>query len=76
MKIRRMTSKNLAIREDVYRKLLDSKKGDESFSDVIERLLEGRQDIMAYAGILARDKDFERVVEDIQQVRKKTVPRN
>ncbi len=71
-----MTSKNLAVREDVYRKLLEAKKGRESFSDVIERLLEGKQDLMAFAGILATDKDFERIADDIQQVRKKTVLRN
>jgi predicted CopG family antitoxin len=70
-----MTSKNLAVREDVYAKLLEAKKGRESFSDVIERLLEGKQDIMAFAGILAADKDFERIADDIQRVRKKTVLR-
>jgi len=71
-----MTSRNLAVREDVYRKLLEAKKGRESFSDVIERLLEGKQDLMAFAGILATDKDFERIADDIERVRKKTVLRN
>jgi predicted CopG family antitoxin len=70
-----MTSKNLAIKEGVYKKLLDAKTGDESFSDVIERLLEGRSDLMAFAGILADDEDFERVNDDIQRVRKGTVLR-
>jgi predicted CopG family antitoxin len=28
-----MTSKNIAVREDVYKKLLESKEDDESFSD-------------------------------------------
>ena len=71
-----MVSKNLAVRGEVYRKLLEAKKGDESFSDVIERLLEGKHDLMAFAGIFARDKEFERVKSDIQQVRKRTVLRN
>ena len=71
-----MASKNLAVREDIYRKLLEAKKGNESFSDVIERLLEGRQDLMAFAGILAADKGFERVADDIQRVRKNAVLRN
>ena len=71
-----MGSKNLAVREDVYKKLLEAKKGDESFSDVIERLLQGKQDIMAFAGILSADKDFERIADDIDRVRKKTVLRN
>ncbi len=70
-----MVSKNLAVRGEVYRKLLEAKKGDESFSDVIERLLEGKHDLMAFAGILSDDKEFERVGDDILKVRKKTVLR-
>ena len=70
-----MTSKNLAVKEDVYKKLLDAKTGDESFSDVIERLLEGKTDLMAFAGILADDKEFEKVKDDVQRVRKTTVLR-
>ena len=71
-----MTSKNLAVKEEVYRKLLEAKKGDESFSEVIERLLEGKSDLMSFAGILSGDKEFERVTKDIEEVRKRTVLRN
>jgi predicted CopG family antitoxin len=71
-----MASKNLAVREKVYRKLLEAKKRDESFSDVIERLLEGKRDLMAFAGAFSDDKEFERVADDIKTVRKKTVLRN
>jgi predicted CopG family antitoxin len=71
-----MGSKNLAVRDDVYRKLLEAKKSNESFSDVIERLLEGRKDLMSFAGILSSDRDFERIADDIERVRKKTVLRN
>jgi predicted CopG family antitoxin len=71
-----MASKNLAVREKVYRKLLEAKKRDESFSDVIERLLEGKRDLMAFAGVFSDDKEFERVGDDIKTVRKKTVLRN
>lgn len=71
-----MGSKNLAVRDDVYRKLLEAKKGNESFSKVIDRLLQGRQDLMAFAGALSSDRDFERVADDIKRVRKKTVLRN
>ena len=35
-----MASKSLAIREDAYRKLSEAKKDGESFSGVIEKLLE------------------------------------
>jgi len=38
-------------------------------------LLDGGHDLMAFAGILSRDKEFERVKSDIQQVRKRTVLR-
>ena len=70
-----MASKNLAIKEEVYKKLLEAKKGDESFSDVIDRLLSGKSDLMSFAGIFAGDKDFELAMKDIREVRKKTVLR-
>lgn len=70
-----MASKNLAIKDDVYKKLVEAKKGSESFSDVIERLLEGRPDLMSFKGILADDKEFELVQKDIELVRRKTVLR-
>lgn len=34
-----MGSKNISVRDDVYRALKEAKAEDESFSDVIERLL-------------------------------------
>jgi predicted CopG family antitoxin len=70
-----MTSKNLAIREEVYDKLLEAKKGDESFSDVIERLLEGKSELMSYAGRFSGDEEFDQVQRDIRDVRKATVLR-
>ena len=71
-----MTSRNLSVKDDVYKKLREAKKGNESFSDVIERLLDRGHDLMAFAGILSGDKEFERVKGDIEQVRKRTVLRN
>lgn len=35
-----MSSKNISIRDDVYRELKEAKGPDESFSDVIDRLLD------------------------------------
>lgn len=70
-----MASKNLAVKDDVYKKLLEAKKGDESFSDVIDRLLRGKSDLMSFAGILARDREFGFVAGDIEAVRKGTVLR-
>ena len=70
-----MASKNLAIKEAVYDKLIDAKKDNESFSDVIERLLEGKSELLSYAGVFSRDKEFDEVLKDIKEVRKKTVLR-
>lgn len=46
-----MTSRRLSVKESVYKKLLEAKKGNESFNDVIERFLDGGHDLMAFAGI-------------------------
>ena len=48
-----MASNNVAVREDVYRKLLNAKREGESFSDVIERLLEMGGDLLPLRGVLA-----------------------
>lgn len=71
-----MASKNLTVREEVYNKLLEAKKGAEGFSDVIERLLEGKSDLMSFAGIFSQDKEFEEAIKDILEVRKRTSGRN
>ena len=71
-----MTSKNLSVKDGVYRKLLEAKRGSESFSDVLGRLLEGEHDLMAFAGVLSGDKEFERVKDDIKEVRRRTVLRS
>ena len=38
-----MGTKNISIRDDVYRKLEASKRDDESFSDAIDRLIASRE---------------------------------
>ena len=70
-----MTSKNLTVKEEVYDKLVEAKRGKESFSEVIERLLEGKKDLMPFAGIFSGDKKFEQATWDIFEVRKKTTLR-
>ena len=70
-----MPSRNLAVREKVYKKLLEAKRGKESFSDVIDRLLQGKSDLMAFAGALAGDAEFNEALKDIEEVRKRTVLR-
>lgn len=38
-----MGTKNISVRDDVYRRLRDSKREGESFSDTIDRLLSSRE---------------------------------
>jgi len=60
--------KNIMVRDEVYEKLQRMKKGKESFSDVILRLIEERKRkgieiLEKYAGKLA-DEELERVVTE------------
>lgn len=60
-----MGSKNISVRDDVYRALSAAKAEDESFSDVIERLLrsgDGDHSLYGLVGMLD-DADAERVRE-------------
>lgn len=54
-----MSSKNVSLREDVYRELRSIKGEDESFSDVIERLMaaeRGEHPLQAISGILDEEE--------------------
>ena len=70
-----MTSKKLIVKEEVYDKLLEAKKGHESFSEVIERLIEEKRDLMSFAGIFSGDREFDRATKDIPEVRNRTTVR-
>lgn len=70
-----MPTKNLAIREDVYRKLSEAKQEGESFSDVIERLLEKHGSLLPLWGALADSPHMAEIEEDIKNIRRKTVIR-
>ncbi len=70
-----MASKNLAIREEVYRKLSEAKKEGESFSDVIEKLLERGDDLLPLWGVLSASKHLAEVEDNIREVRKRTAIR-
>ena len=58
-----MGSKNISVRDDVYRALKAAKGEDESFSDVIERLLASREGDHSLYGLvgLVDESDAERV---------------
>jgi len=70
-----MPAKNIAIKEEVYNKIAAIKRDDESFSDVIERLLERKPRLSAFAGVLAGTQEMETMREDIKRVRSITVTR-
>ena len=70
-----MASKNLAIREEVYRKLSDAKKEGESFSDVIEKLLEKRGDLLSLWGAWGDDKEVTFIETSVKETRKRSVMR-
>lgn len=59
-----MGSKNVSLREDVYRRLKEEKDDDESFSDVVERLLD-RGDHPLYKLVGTLDE------EEVERVRKR-----
>lgn len=66
-----MSSKNISIREDIYRKLKRAKAEDESFSDVIDRLLASKSEkhpLYDLVGILDED-EAERVRERAAEFR-------
>jgi predicted CopG family antitoxin len=65
-----MATKNLAIREAVYNKLAEEKRQDESFSDVIERILEKRGSLLPLWGALADSKSIADVQDDITRIRR------
>ena len=67
-----MSSKNISIREDIYRKLKSAKAEDESFSDVIDRLLVSKSEkhpLYHLVGVLDAD-EAERVRERTVEFRK------
>ncbi len=65
-----MTTKNLAIREEVYRKLAEAKRQDESFSDVIERLVQRRGSLLPLWGALSDSENFSAIERDIAKIRR------
>ena len=71
----RMATKNLAIREEVYRKLSEAKKEGESFSDVIEKLLEKRGDLLSLWGAWRDDREVMFIENSVKEMRKRSVMR-
>lgn len=66
-----MATKTISIMDDVYKLLLMNKGKNESFSDVIRRILIRKKDIMEYAGAWKNisDKDIKEMKENIKELR-------
>ncbi len=63
--------KTITIRDDTYEKLLKLKRDGESFSDVIERLIEHKDfNIDRYFGILKNSEALEKILEYSKDFRK------
>lgn len=63
--------KTITIRDDTYEKLARLKRSGESFSDVIERLIEQKDfNISRYFGILKDSKILEKILDYSKDFRK------
>ncbi|MBS3080613.1 antitoxin VapB family protein [Candidatus Pacearchaeota archaeon] len=66
-----MATKTISIMDDVYKLLLINKGKNESFSDVIRRILIRKKDIMEFAGMWKNvsDKDIKEMKKIIGELR-------
>lgn len=73
---RPMASKTISIRGDVYKLLKDARREDESFSDVIERLLKkDKTDLSEYFGSLKDNPLLDALEEDSRKIRATAIVR-
>ena len=62
--------KTITIRDDTYHTLLMLKEGEDSFSDVINRLISKKnRDIREYAGALRDSKILDRLQASTKEIR-------
>lgn len=66
----KMSSVNISITEDVYRKLKKLKGGDKSFSEVITLLVERKKDITRCFGLLKGEEGLKAIREEAARSRK------
>ena len=64
-----MSSKNIALREDVYKKLKEVKGPDESFSDAIEDLLERKGSLLPLWSSLSESECLDLIETDLKAIR-------
>ncbi len=65
-----MASKTISIRDDVYKLLKSAKRDEESFSDVLERLLrKDKKDLSEYFGALKDSPLLDKLEADSRKIR-------
>ncbi|VVB63331.1 Putative antitoxin [uncultured archaeon] len=71
-----MASKTISIRDDIYKLLKDAKREEESFSDVIGRLLKkDKTDLSEYFGSLNDNPLLDELEADSRKIRQTARPR-
>ncbi len=71
-----MASKTISIKEDVYNLLKEARREEESFSDVIERLIKkDKNDLSEYFGDLRDSPLLDKLEADSRKIREMARPR-
>jgi len=67
-----MATKNISLMEDAYFLLASNKSKDESFSDVVRRILSRKRSVMEFAGAWKNigKKDIKEMKKEIEKLRK------
>ena len=66
-----MVSKQISIRKDIYDRLKNQKKGNESFSDVIKRLLDNQSNFEEIKNCFGLSKDLpNEIIDEFKQASK------
>ena len=64
-----MSTKNIALRDDVYKKLKEVKGPNESFSDAIERLLKRKGSLLPLWSSLSESDALDLIETDVKAIR-------
>ena len=65
-----MATKTITIMEDAYELLKQEKTGNESFSEVIRKVIPKKKSIWDFVGILS-DEEGEQLQETVKEIRKR-----
>ena len=64
-----MSTKNIALRDDVYKKLKEVKGPNESFSDAIEELLKRKGSLLPLWSSLSESEGMDLIETDLKAIR-------